>query len=411
MSDWFSVSLQTESADKRTAVFAIKNVTLQPLRVRAVATGVEMVGAAPFIETFFHIEPTLFTLEPGEVQAVAVSLSPTAPAGRKLAVRLRVEKADVTDHFEHGPGVELGIEAIPRKKIPPWVWFAIGGSVITAIVAVIIVFATRECSSNDDCSSSYACYQHKCVCGYRGKCPNNIPVCHANQCKPDCTVSGGACSSGQYCNTQIKVCVDGCDDDGDCAKGFYCNTAVNECRCGDVSFCSADEVCYEDECRDACSATKECGKGRHCELTAGACMPGCATNANCDTGFSCKNTVCSCGGKRACASNQVCFNDRCLTTCGPGKPSCKVDLYCFNDSVCVAPCDSNADCPHRYKCDATTHTCKCTLLSCKAIPGESHWGRGELERPVGMPIQPGIPLPGPHPMPSGVLQPSPRPNP
>lgn len=90
MSDWFSVSLKSASADKRNAVFAIKNTTLQPLRVRAVAAPVEMVAAAPFDEAFFDVEPALFSLEPGEARDVTISLSPRAPTEKKLADRKSV---------------------------------------------------------------------------------------------------------------------------------------------------------------------------------------------------------------------------------------------------------------------------------------------------------------------------------
>lgn len=404
MSDWVSISLKSAAADKHSAIFAIQNTTLQSMRFRAVPAGVEMVGAGPFEEGFFHVEPTLFNLEPGEAREIMVSLTPRAPVDRKVAVRLRVEKADVTDHFEHGPGVELGVDAVPRKTIPPWVFFAIGGAVIVLVVGIIL-YVTRGCSSNAECAAGFQCKERACMCGNQEECPGNSPICFQNQCKPDCTASGAVCSSGQYCDPQVKVCRAGCDDNGDCAKGLSCNVATHQCKCGNASSCQRDEVCAENQCRDGCGPSKKCATGQHCDAAAGACMPGCAADSDCIAGFACKNNVCMCGPRKSCASNQVCFENQCRISCGPGKPNCAGEGYCFDNIACMAPCTTNTDCPAHYKCDDTSHECKCAKIGCGLVLGHDRWETFRekiLEREINIP---------PHIVPSAIVSPAPLPTP
>lgn len=374
MSDWVSISSKSTAPDKRSAVFAIQNTTLQALRMRAVPAAVEMVNAGPFQEAFFHIEPALLTLEPGEARDLTLSLTAQAPVDRKVSVRLRVEKADVPDHFEHGPGVELGVDVIAKKPIPPWVFFAIGGAVIVLVIGIVL-YVTRGCSDDKECGAGYSCKDRTCSCGNVETCATNTPICFQNQCQADCTAPGAMCSSGQYCDTQNKVCREGCDDDGDCAKGYSCNKAAHECRCGNVKTCSAGDVCADNQCRAACGPAKKCGLGQHCDATVGACLPGCATEDDCASGFSCKNNVCLCGTKKSCSRNQVCFEDQCRQICGPNKPLCSGSMYCFNNVACLPDCATNADCPSGYQCDETSHTCKCKFIGCHLIRDVDRWDK------------------------------------
>jgi hypothetical protein len=122
MSSWFTIQEPTVSEDKKTAVFRVQNSTLEPLRAQAAAAAVEMAGA-PFEEAHFSVDPALFGLEPGESREVKLSLTDKAPQNKELPARLRVEKADLPDHFVFGPGVTLGKNTKP--PIPPWVWFVI----------------------------------------------------------------------------------------------------------------------------------------------------------------------------------------------------------------------------------------------------------------------------------------------
>lgn len=403
MSDWVAISSKSTAPDKRSAVFAIQNTTLQSLRMRAVPAAVEMVNAGPYEEGFFKIEPATFTLEPGEARDLTVALTMAAPADRKISVRLRIDKADVPDHYEYGPGVTLGEEREHKPPIPQWVYFAAGG-LILAMILGIVLYLTRGCSEDKECGIGYKCKDRTCSCGNVETCATNTPICYQNQCKADCTAPGAMCSSGQYCDTQNKVCQTGCDDDSDCSKGYSCNVSTHECKCGNVKTCPAGDVCVENQCRDACGPAKKCAAGQHCDATAGACLPGCATDDDCSDGFSCKNKVCLCGTKRTCSASTVCFEDECRRRCGPGKPICPEENYCFNNVACLPPCSTNNDCPSGYQCDDSSHTCKCKFLNCHLIRDLDRWERlrdiRTLERPPGLLPSPAISAVPPQPLPN-----------
>jgi len=364
MSNWFSVSLRTVSEDKRSAVFSVENTTLEPQRVRTAAAAVEMAGAAPFDERMFDVEPTIFGLEPGEVRDVSVSLSEKAPKTGRISVRLRVEKADRTDDFVHGPGVELGVDPLPAPRIPPWVWFVIGGSVILAVVVTLLAMQACEpdCKGDGDCTSGFTCKEGACMCGNAESCPSGTPICYDAQCKADCTKPGAACSSGQYCDATAKVCLAGCGTDSDCSGGFSCKN--HECKCGNAKKCAISQVCHDDQCRTACDKNKKCPTGQHCED--GACMPGCKAASDCATGFTCKSGTCYCGSAKSCSSNYVCFDDACRKKCTI-PATCTGKSYCFEKTVCLPECNSTSDCPKGYKCNPTSKECTCASFSCANI--------------------------------------------
>lgn len=171
-----------------------------------------------------------------------------------------------------------------------------------------------------------------------------------------------------------------------------------------------DAVCRQSVCqRDVpCGDDLECGLGERCE--AGQCrFRGCATNADCDTGF-CDATTFSCA---ECGSNDDCAGDkpichrglrRCVACAGdsdcqpPGQPHCSTSgacVACLTDSHCGQGfiCSSgnlcvgaslNAPCPTGTACGAglvcvnvgSTPTCleACAVYEPACQPGQLCYG-------------------------------------
>lgn len=292
MSSWFAVEKPTVSEDKKTAVFRVQNSTLEPLRAQAAAAAVEMAGA-PFEEPHFAVEPSLFGLEPGEARDVTIALTEKAPPGKELPVRLRVEKADLPDHFVFGPGVTLG------KKDPPkpwWLYFTIGAAVIVVgvIIAIVAQSCGKECKTNAECRNGFVCSKDgECLCGGAASCPTTTPQCFNATCRPVCSkATKDTCPHGERCDEAAKVCVPGCDAASDCDDGFTCKNG--SCLCGDKPTCPTNTRCYSGQCEKTCKFGAGCPANMVCNDVK-VCVPRCDSNADCASKrFRCDLTTHTC---------------------------------------------------------------------------------------------------------------------
>lgn len=117
---------------------------------------------------------------------------------------------------------------------------------------------TADCTSSSDCPSGDLCIKGKCItsvlpCKANTDCPAGL-VCTNGACElgQDCT-SNSDCPSGQNCNTTIGHCETGqpCNPaNPTCLTGYYCNTDNFVCEpgCSANSDCSSNQVCYNNKC-------------------------------------------------------------------------------------------------------------------------------------------------------------------
>lgn len=169
------------------------------------------------------------------------------------------------------------------------------------------------CALNEDCNAGDWCKQGLCV----GR--SEVSLC------PGGTTA--ECPQGERCRVATTVCEEdlGCSENADCATGEVCNVGSRQCvpRCTvetQADICAANEKCVNERCAQ------------------------CATNDDCEPGFTCDTA-----GR--CTLGERCYSDR----------DCQVPLVCFvQTGACLAkapPCVSNDSCAENQRCDVSSGRC------------------------------------------------------
>lgn len=251
-----------------------------------------------------------------------------------------------------------------------------------------------DCASDADCPEGYICLQTPCACDPDDEeCP--IDECGAVcvedwggpiDCETDADCEDGwvcaqvgasgcggvACPDGEDCPEpppcepeEIWACVppppDPCESDADCEEGLICVTYdVSVCSGGGAVDCPPGSECPEPdppECEDA---------------TESYCVPPyfapCSEDADCGEGFSCvegETCGCSAGGAGGTSSGDGASTDGSSGSGSSGTdevPDCGCEpsgeLYCQLDEM---PCESDADCPDDFVCEAIPTTVPCRV--------------------------------------------------
>jgi hypothetical protein len=243
-----------------------------------------------------------------------------------------------------------------------------------------------ECISNDDCvvdGLGSSCIAGACfsTCSGNDDCPSG-QICNrqTQQCVPaptDCS-DDSQCPTGKVCDTDLARCVDPAPNNGENNGENNANNANNGANNGDNNGDNNGGPTNQPAC-SPCGGDGECGDDDdRCTLLGDGmsyCTTGCATNADCPTGFECTRNLqndplqCipagnACGGclapGSACNNGQVCDPDaRVCITPRSNCQACTNDAQCgdggkcyenMGDRVCGVSCDSDVDCGAGYAC-------------------------------------------------------------
>jgi hypothetical protein len=202
------------------------------------------------------------------------------------------------------------------------------------------------------------------------------------------------CAAGTFCGAS-GVCVTGSCSTAPCIYGYVC--VADHCTapagsCDLDADCTGGELCIDGECTPTagqCFDVAQCASGEHC--VAGRCIPGCASSADCHSGYGCDLTrgLCTtplhpCTTTTDCGNaTTVCVAGACIprsngSQCSIGttwvengcrpqqtflqacvmtgmRDSCAAGSICIDHS-CFVSCDA----PNQTACDAMpiTNVCK-----------------------------------------------------
>ncbi len=184
----------------------------------------------------------------------------------------------------------------------------------------------------------------------------------------------GQCGFEQYCDLDVRECVDGCLIDEHCAFGTFCDADANLCRvgCRDDLECGFGETCQDtvDENDEptrrclppSCVADDDCDEFSFCgfdeQRDENLCMPGCRDNPdNCPEGSVCSadTRLCeidACQEDGECDQGQICFDFGQEMICRIG---CREDVDCERGEQCLGgtfrcSCQTNNDCADGQTC-------------------------------------------------------------
>lgn len=213
----------------------------------------------------------------------------------------------------------------------------------------------RRCAEDLDCETFQFCDLE----GGQGRCEEG--------CRE------GGCGFDRFCDTQTRVCEDGCLLDDDCPFGSFCDQDSRVCLLG----CRGDDECpfgltcqdvivdevLERQCLETpCQSDAECLPEDYCgfdqERQVNACVLGCRVEPdNCFEGSACnpQTHICefeTCASDAECGDGQVCFNDGFLAFCRVG---CRNDNQCAPGQFCTdfslrCTCFDNEDCGSQEVC-------------------------------------------------------------
>ena len=205
----------------------------------------------------------------------------------------------------------------------------------------VVAYAT-DCKTDADCATGERCAMADC------------PSCPAGADCPACDAKGSCTSNG---GTPVAQCA----ADADCPVGFKCSEV--EVPCATPMPCTC-----------ACASGGDCGPCQ-CDTPDVSCTPStmhyceyspkqCASDADCDPGFTCEaDEVCSGQGCAcsACTPEAVCQPCDCPDV--PDEPTCTVSgHYCGPKQV---ECKTDADCLKGWQCVASpAPLCACPACMC-----------------------------------------------
>jgi hypothetical protein len=128
-------------------------------------------------------------------------------------------------------------------------------------------------------------------------------TCNSGQCTDSCNEYSN-CGSGKYCDKNKCVAIPTCTSSNQAVCGKYaCNTSAGTCYAScqgpnsqrDSSKCNSSTICtYDYTCLYGCSDTYDPICGAYvCDDIMGYCRDDCSDSADCASGYSCKNRVCT----------------------------------------------------------------------------------------------------------------------
>ena len=230
--------------------------------------------------------------------------------------------------------------------------------------------------------------------------------CGNNTCDPTKASHGilsSQCSSDQYCSAKTRSCVtpppcgNGCADgfaceaqvcwvsctvandqtadNGNCQVGYTCELSTGLCRNKVGQACDprspASPQCHNpcDAATRTCVATKSCTTNANCAgygCNMLECLTSCATNADCDFGYTCDPTTAACTSQagKACSAQSDC-NYGCDASTGKCAPrvsctrssDCPHNFTCV-EQTCVSWCVDNSQCLNNTTCNLSTGLCQ-----------------------------------------------------
>lgn len=199
------------------------------------------------------------------------------------------------------------------------------------------------CETDDACENDGACLPFasggsfcaipcvtKAGCGGPGyECvavspyPSNLCVPATGSCDDlGLCESDGECPDGEMCSDHLKICVEGCAEDGECAGDLICAAARCIEACLTDADCSGLAECDAGHCKvpGACESADDCFQPEtYCDKSLGECVAGCLVDADCqDAALQCANKACvpkGCVHNYQCAFEEVC--DKSVGACVP----------------------------------------------------------------------------------------------
>jgi hypothetical protein len=261
-------------------------------------------------------------------------------------------------------------------------------AVLCAPYACVGNSCVSTCSIDAPCAPGYECIAGTCT------------LTAGAPCNVDRDCSSGFCVDGYCCNERCDGLCESCGlpgKQGACSAIPADQPAPNECPaegtpCGRTGFCSGfrgacqyplpGTVCQAPSCTadltgsnraDQCNGTGTCVDNGvqsclpfKCNQATGTCRTSCTADADCATGYRCKNGQCLKDNGQACVANNECFSGACCSGICRDTTS---DLgHC---GACGSVCDlANAS----ERCVNGT----CTLVACDA-----GWGNCDGNTPNG----------------------------
>jgi hypothetical protein len=222
------------------------------------------------------------------------------------------------------------------------------GRIGTALVAsaTLLLVAVASCAGQGDCR-----YNSDCKGAY----------CSDGACKKDCVDATIDCPRGYLCNA-VAQCelpgadggvTDGASADGALPDGSAADGAAPDAGTGMplLSLCGSDGDCASGLCRPWSK-----GDVARCTRT-------CATNTDCATGARCATI----GAETYCVGSDI------GRTCTAGNPAVCTAACLTAQGYCTATCQSGADCPNGYGCQAvgTPATSVCVKAEGECAPGSA----------------------------------------
>lgn len=245
---------------------------------------------------------------------------------------------------------------------------------------------------------------HASACDGGGKC-GDVPkscgdyVCDSTACKTSCTVKADCVNPSDFCESGkcVRQQPNGvaCTRDEACATGFCIDGTCCESKCdgqcqacdvpgqagkcvavagkphGTRAACATDtNACGSKICDGSntasCAGTPACGN-YGCDKSTLVCKSSCANNADCASGFECKDGTCVPQTSK-CSSDltQLISTDGTKADCAP---------YICRDGGCLPSCKSSSDCQGGFTCDASEKCVAPAAADSGSSGGCSYGGR------------------------------------
>ena len=160
------------------------------------------------------------------------------------------------------------------------------------------------CTSTVECDGGQACVESECrpvECLSSEDCSINHFCDKAYKCQEGCS-SAADCLAGEECSGGECVSYGCRDTQLDCNYGEFCDTTTGQCYEAEANYCKSCDA----------TTTSSCSSGQgYCLAEA---VPGnCASDRDCDPGYSCDNF----GG----SAGKLCHLDYCALSCDPDDES------------------------------------------------------------------------------------------
>jgi MYXO-CTERM domain-containing protein len=242
------------------------------------------------------------------------------------------------------------------------------------------------CKRDGTCDGAGACrlYLEGIPCG-ETNCEDNVQTGHA------CDGNGTCLDNSEHaCGLYVcrgAACTIDCSEHADCSTAAYCNVTDGTCEeklvdgqpCDEPANCASnlcvDGVCCNKACAGQCEACDVVTAPGTCSPIVGqphgirpACDPGtegdaCSARA-CDgeqdntscVGFVGSEVTCR---EQTCADGIETFSATCdkAGSCGAVKTKKCEPYVCQGDGCGAAPCESDADCAPKFRCDSNKKDC------------------------------------------------------